>query len=64
MQIAGQLARDHGYDQLSLVVFEENATALNLYKHLGYEVIDRAPVIPHPLIRCRGDALLMVAPAR
>mgnify|MGYP001818434013 FL=1 len=64
MNIAGQLARDHGYDRLSLVVFEENVTALNLYRRLGYEVIDRAPIVPHSLIRCRGDALLMVAPAR
>jgi ribosomal protein S18 acetylase RimI-like enzyme len=64
MNIAGQLARDHGYDRLSLVVFEKNVTALNLYRRLGYEVIDRAPIIPHPLIRCHGDALLMVAPAR
>ena len=64
MNIAGQQARDHGYDRLSLVVFGENATALRLYQHLGYQVIDRAPIVPHPLIRCSGDALLMVAPAR
>lgn len=63
MQIAGQQARDHGYNRLSLVVFEENAPALSLYHRLGYEIIDRAPVVPHPLIRCSGDALLMVAPA-
>ena len=62
MAIAGQQARDHGYDRLSLVVFEENATALRLYQHLRYQVIDRAPIVPHPLIRCSGDALLMVAP--
>ena len=63
MAIAGQQAREHDYDRLSLVVFEQNTTALRLYQRLGYEVIDRAPVVPHPLIRCSGDALLMVAPA-
>ena len=63
MQIAGQLAREHGHDRLSLVVFEQNTAALRLYRQLGYEVIDRAPVVPHPLIRASGDALLMVAPA-
>ena len=63
MQIAAGLAQEHGHDRLSLVVFEENAPALHLYSQLGYEVIDRAPVVPHPLIRCGGDALLMVAPA-
>ena len=61
MRIAGEQAREHGYDRLSLVVFEENAVALRLYRDLGYEIIDRAPIVPHPLIRCSGDALLMVA---
>lgn len=63
MQVAGQQARDHGYDRLSLVVFEENASALRIYQQLGYQVVDRAPIVPHPLIRCSGDALLMVAPS-
>lgn len=62
MGVAGQQARDQGYDRLSLVVFEANTTALRLYRQLGFEVVDRAPVVPHPLIRCSGDALLMVAP--
>ncbi|MEN8107723.1 MAG: GNAT family N-acetyltransferase [Pseudomonadota bacterium] len=63
MQIAREQALDHGYDRLSLVVFEENTVAVRLYQYLGYEIIKRAPVVPHPLIRCSGDALLMVAPA-
>ena len=63
MQIAREQALDHGYDRLSLVVFEENTVAVRLYQHLGYEIIKRAPVVPHPLIRCSGGALLMVAPA-
>jgi len=63
MQIAGEQARDHGYDRLSLVVFEENAIATGLYRRMGYEIVKRAPVVPHPLIRYSGDALLMVAPA-
>lgn len=63
MQIAGQQARDHGYDRLSLVVFEQNGPAVSLYERLGYELAERAPIVPHPLIRASGDALLMVAPA-
>lgn len=63
MQMAQQQALQHGYKQLSLVVFEENTAAVGLYRRLGYETIKRAPVIPHPLIRASGDALLMVAPA-
>ena len=62
MQMARQQARTHGYTQLSLVVFEENTAAVRLYRRLGYETIKRAPIVPHPLIRASGDALLMVAP--
>ena len=62
MQMAREQARTHGYTQLSLVVFEENAAALRLYRRLGYETIKRASIVPHPLIRASGDALLMVAP--
>jgi ribosomal protein S18 acetylase RimI-like enzyme len=63
MQIAREHALEHGYSRLSLVVFEENAAAVRLYKRLGYEVVDSAPVVPHPLIRYCGNALLMVASA-
>lgn len=62
MQIAQEQAREHGYDRLSLVVFKENTAAVRLYQHLGYEIVKSAPVVPHPLIRSSGNALLMVAP--
>jgi ribosomal protein S18 acetylase RimI-like enzyme len=62
MQIARQQARNQGYGRLSLVVFEENEAAVNLYRRLGYVTVDRAPTVPHLLIRAGGDALLMVAP--
>ena len=61
MEIAREQALEQGYHRLSLVVFEENAPAVRLYQSLGYETVDRAPIVPHPLIRCSGDALLMVA---
>jgi ribosomal protein S18 acetylase RimI-like enzyme len=62
MQMARQQARRHGFRQLSLVVFEQNAAAVRLYRRLGYETIKRAPIIPHQLIRASGNAMLMVAP--
>jgi ribosomal protein S18 acetylase RimI-like enzyme len=61
LQIAREQALAHGYSRLSLVVFEENAAAVRLYQRLGYEVVDTAPIVPHPLIRYGGNALLMVA---
>jgi ribosomal protein S18 acetylase RimI-like enzyme len=63
LQIAREQAREHGYERLSLVVFAENTGAVRLYRRLGYRITARAPIVPHPLIRCRGNALLMVAPA-
>ena len=62
LDIARRQAREHGFERLSLVVFEENIGALRLYQRLGFEETKRAPIIPHPLIRATGDALLMVAP--
>jgi ribosomal protein S18 acetylase RimI-like enzyme len=60
MAIAGELAACHGYGQLSLVAFEQNEGSVKLYQRLGYAIVDRAPIVPHPLIHYRGDALLMV----
>ena len=61
MQLANQQARQHGFDKLSLVAFEQNTGSVRLYQRLGYEVVDQAPVIPHPLIHYTGQTLLMVA---
>ncbi len=62
MQVARVQARERSYERLSLVVFEQNGQALRLYRQLGFEVVGRAPIVPHPLIHGTGDALLMVAP--
>jgi ribosomal protein S18 acetylase RimI-like enzyme len=60
MALAEQDAAALGLNRTSLVVFRENAGALRLYQRLGYAEIARARVVPHPLIRVTGDALLMV----
>ncbi|MDJ0777232.1 MAG: GNAT family N-acetyltransferase [Gammaproteobacteria bacterium] len=62
MHLANEQARDNGYSVLSLVAFEQNKGAVNLYEKLGYTVVDHAPIVPHPLIHCEGNALLMVRP--
>lgn len=61
MAIANDQARQNGFKTLSLVAFAENEGSVRLYKRLGYEVVDQAPIIPHPLIHYGGDALLMVS---
>lgn len=56
-------ARATGLARLSLIAFAENVASVRLYERLGYQIIDRRPVVPHPLIRYEGEAVLMVAQA-
>ena len=53
------LAREAGCTLSSLVVFEENAGALRLYRHLGYEAVNQRAVIPHACHPYRGEVLLL-----
>ncbi len=60
MREAEKSCRTLGYEKLSLVVFEQNVGAKRLYDRLGYKETAHHPIVPHPLIRHTGDALLMV----
>jgi ribosomal protein S18 acetylase RimI-like enzyme len=58
--MAEQHALQQGYKKLSLIVMEENTGAYNLYLKNGFHEVMRENIVPHPLIYCRRDALLMV----
>lgn len=60
MDLAEIKAREQGFSKLSLIVFEENTGAKRLYDRLGYVEVSRERIVPHPLIKHKGDALLMV----
>ena len=60
MKLAEEHAIAKGFEKLSLIVFEQNQGAKRLYDRLGYGEIAREPIVPHPLIHCSGDAILMV----
>lgn len=60
MQLAERQAKQKRFNKLSLVAFEKNTGSVRLYERLGYQVVDQAPIVPHPLIHYTGDALLMV----
>ena len=60
MDLAEIKARQAGFTKISLIVFEENTGAKKLYDKLGYIEVSRERVVPHPLIKHQGDALLMV----
>jgi ribosomal protein S18 acetylase RimI-like enzyme len=62
ISIARDQARERGLDALSLLVFEQNAGALKLYEREGFREVNRAAVVPHPLINRTGDVILMTAP--
>jgi ribosomal protein S18 acetylase RimI-like enzyme len=59
LRAAERKALDQGFDTLSLIVFEQNVGALNLYRRVGYKEVARRPLTPHPLLRFTGDALLV-----
>jgi ribosomal protein S18 acetylase RimI-like enzyme len=59
LPVALDKARQCGLQKLSLIVFEQNTGAKRLYDRLGFVAKARAPVVPHPLIRYTGDAILM-----
>lgn len=62
LAIARSQAQDGGFNELSLLVFEQNTGAVRLYERNGFETIDRAAVVPHKSIQYTGNILLMTAP--
>ena len=64
LEIAEEKAARYNLPQLSLIVFEDNEGALRLYRHRGFYEIMRETVVPHPLIKYSGQALLMVKDVR
>jgi ribosomal protein S18 acetylase RimI-like enzyme len=61
LSIARDRARERNLAALSLLVFEQNTGAVKLYEREGFREVDRAPVVPHPLIHHTGDVILMAA---
>jgi len=60
MLMAEDKCRQLKLNKLSLIVFEENAIAHDFYLRLGYKEIMRKAIVPHPMIHCAGNALLLV----
>ena len=61
LSIARNRARERNIEALSLLVFEQNIGAVKLYEREGFREVDRAPIVPHPLINHTGDVILMTA---
>ncbi len=54
-----ELAQAAGCSLASIEVFEQNQGALRLYERLGYRVVERRAVVPHPCHPYTGDLVLL-----
>jgi ribosomal protein S18 acetylase RimI-like enzyme len=64
IELERERARRLGSPNLSALVFEDNHGSLRLLGRHGFEVVDRRPVVPHPVIQHTGDVLLLEAPVQ
>lgn len=64
MGLIDPLARESGCNLSSIEVFEQNLTALRLYRRLGYAEAARRPVVPHESHGMTGDVVLLTRPVR
>ena len=62
MSLAFSQAKKGGFAELSLVVFEQNVRAVQLYQRLGFKIAKRSPIVEHELIHHSGDLVLMTRP--
>ena len=60
MEMAEAKCRKLKLAKLSLIVFEANTVAHDLYSRRGYKEVMRKAIVPHPSIHYSGDALLFV----
>lgn len=60
LDFAYKRARAESLKKISLICFEDNADAYRLYSREGFIDRMRRAVVPHPLIKHAGDAVLMV----
>lgn len=60
---ATSMAIAQSVGEVSLHVFSERIAAIDLYHHLGLEIIDHRPVVRHPLLSAAEEVFLMTAPA-
>ncbi|MEL6384996.1 MAG: GNAT family N-acetyltransferase [Cyanobacteria bacterium J06626_18] len=59
LDLATHQAKMQNLPELSLLCFEQNVGAARLYERYGFQTVNRAPVVPHPLIHYTGNILLM-----
>lgn len=61
LSLACEHAKEKEFTEISLHVYTENVGAVVLYEKSGFKIVDRGPIVEHPLIRYKGETILMVA---
>lgn len=64
MGIVDGLAQEAGCTLSSIEVFDQNRGAMRLYQRLGYSVLDRRLVVPHPCHPYDGHIVLLTRRVR
>jgi len=59
MTEAERLARRAGFNRLSLVTYEADASLVAFYRRLGFEISGTRPIKPHPTLEHSGNWALM-----
>jgi len=59
VQRTESIAKSHGFEKISLHVFDQNNVARSFYLGLGYREEGRRSIVPHSRLRYDGDLLLM-----
>jgi len=58
LAVARERMRAEALDGMSAIVFAANTASRRLFQNHGFAVVDRRAVVPHPMIRHTGEALL------
>lgn len=59
ISLTKETAIENGYNVLSLIVFADNALAMPVYQHNGFEVVQRVELRGNEFIKHEGGCLLM-----
>lgn len=60
ISLTKEKAVENGYNALSLIVFADNALAIPVYKHSGFEIAQKVELRGNEFIKHEDDCLLMI----
>lgn len=61
INLSRELGQQQGFTNVSLIAVYEKSGLISFYESLGFKITRSAPIVEHPGIRAKGDAVLMEA---